>query len=138
YHLPGSMPYGGLRGRYYNHQDNATFGGFNYYSRMLAPSRTPYAERVDPTLPSTHITFPQPGASATHWSARWTGAIYLPLALGAIPMIINCADGLRVWIGKTRFVDDRAGGNWGSSAQRNISWTVSPSDFGQATGVSAW
>ncbi len=133
--LPGAYPTGGLRGRYWNDADLMGLDADDRYARRLAPDRTPYTERLDPVIDtSAGLTLPPtPGAAATYFAARWSGAVYLPLADGDVGIrLTNGAGGARVWVGDTawgnQIIDDWTG------------FTTSAGTAAQATlgGESGW
>lgn len=136
YVLPGganTFPYGGLKCRYYNHSDLTSFTNYGYFGRLLAPSRQPYAERVDETL--NNNAPPTPGVTTTaHWTARWIGAIYLSLDNGDTTLeIATTADAVRVWVGKTRW-GDQIIDSWSAVASRTLTGTISASALGGKRG----
>jgi hypothetical protein len=108
YRLPGSPTPGGLRGTYFDDADLRTVGytTADYYYRILAPTRQPYARRQDPTINFPTATPPtwQPAgpASGEYFSVRWTGAIYLDLANVDVTLRLDqLDDAARLWVGKT-------------------------------------
>lgn len=106
YRLPGTMPSGGLQGRYYDEAQHRALAIGNYLRRTLVPTRQPYAIRQDATINFPAATPPtwQPTgpASGAHFSVRWTGAIYLDLATSDITVRArDLDDAVRVFIGKT-------------------------------------
>lgn len=117
YVLPGTAstyPTGGLHARYYNDLSQSALGGTAYLQATLNPSKdnpasgqpSPY-DVVETTInansPASHVTT---GFATTNWSAKFFGAVYLPLATGDIGMAIDTAgagQAIRVWVGQTLF-----------------------------------
>lgn len=109
YRLPGTMPSGGLRGSYFDDADLRSLGDVPaYYSRVLAPTREPYARRQDTTINFPFATPPtwQPAgpAGGDNFSVRWTGSIFLDLAAADVTLRIASWNGcVRLYVGKTMF-----------------------------------
>lgn len=113
YVLPGNAttyPPGGLHARYYNDLDLQS--DVNRLSKILAPSRSQayagsgaseYANQQDPIINGQ--ANPTPGAAQTNWSAKWFGAIYLPLSRGNFVLQIGAYQetAFRLWVGQTEF-----------------------------------
>lgn len=109
YRLPSAPPPGGLRGAYYDEADLRVVGDTtaNFYLRVLAPTRKPYARRQDATINFTSANPPawQPvGSGGEYFTARWTGAIYLDLATADVTLrLTSLNNGARLYVGKTMF-----------------------------------
>jgi hypothetical protein len=108
YRLPGSPTPGGLKGAYFDDAALRPVGYLNadYYLRLLAPTRRPYARRQDATINFPTATPPtwQPTGppSGEYFSVRWTGAIYLDLATADVTLRLDqLDDAARLWVGKT-------------------------------------
>lgn len=108
YRLPGSPTPGGLKGNYFDDADLRTVGPTvaDYYWRILAPTKQPYARRQDPTVNFPTATPPtwQPAGplSGEYFSVRWTGSIYLDLANADVTLRLSQLDDAgRLWVGKT-------------------------------------
>lgn len=106
YRLPGAPAGSGLVGSYFSDTDltvtPASAAGLG--AQMLAPPRVPYMRRVDPTIAFSGAGWEPPGAYQDQtFSARWTGSIYLDLAHYDYQLYADVADGVRVWVGKTRW-----------------------------------
>jgi hypothetical protein len=110
YQLPRALTPGGLEGRYFDDSDGIA------YDRVLNPTREHYASRTDVTLVGGAAP---PAGGGTTWSVRWTGAIYLDLANFDYTLQTISTNGVRLWVGKTRFgeqlIDDWPAGSHGSS-----------------------
>lgn len=100
--LPGDYPPGGLRGRYFNYGDLQGLASGVREGRAFAPTREPYAERLDPQIDTSTVSMPvRPGADTTYWAARWTGSIYLPQSAGAVSLRVVTNGRVRAWVGGT-------------------------------------
>lgn len=116
--LPGILPSGGLTGTYFDDAELRPFGTTqNYYRRVLSPTRTPYARRLDTTVdwsaPSAGTWQPPGPPAGEYFSARWTGAIYLDLEASDYFLKLSAVDdGARLWVGWT-MIDRVACGVWG-------------------------
>lgn len=63
-------------------------------------------EQIEPTLDRNWDTVaPSAAVGRDHFSARWTGAIVAPRS-GSYTLAIETDDGVRVWIGGKRVIDD--------------------------------
>lgn len=152
YVLPGSYttyPAGGLHGRYYNDADLQMAVGGARESQILSPLRDAvqsgggpgfYADRLDATINLQANV--QPGAATSMWSARWFGAVYLPLAShpGTYTFVINLPTAgtgyaVRVWVGKTQF-GDQIINQWtlNSTPTQTPSGTVTTASLGSVDG----
>jgi hypothetical protein len=110
YRLPGSPPSGGLQGTYFDDVDlgPVTVGTIaTVYARVLAPIWQPYARRQDATInfPTASPGWQPAGPAANqHFSARWTGSIFLDLATADVTLqFASVEDAMRLWVGKTMF-----------------------------------
>lgn len=126
YVLPGSAstyPPGGLHGRFYNDLDLA--GDTYRTSKILAPSRAPYADDQLATInnPTSH----KPGADDSHWSLRAFGSVYLKA--GAYTFTVaNLDDGARLWVSKTGW-NDQIIDDWNTGGARTVTGTyTAPKD----------
>jgi hypothetical protein len=135
YVLPGDQPPGGLLGRYFDDADLQGFAIADRKTRILAPDRGHYAERVDASMDSASgLSIPvQPGNSGDYYSIRWSGSVYLRFDLGNYTIeTTSVDDGNRVWIGKTgwgeQVIDD-----WNTSSGTNTA-LLTASDYGSAAG----
>lgn len=118
--VPGTRPSGGLRGTYFDDADWRSFSGTShaYHRRVLTPTRTPYAKRLDATIDFAVATPPAwqaPGPpSGEFFSARWTGAIFMDLAASdRFIRLANIDLSARVWIGHTT-INRPVAGVWAS------------------------
>jgi PA14 domain len=117
--LPGTAstyPSGGLHARYYNDTDLAGAGA-NRLLTILNPTRSQayagsgtaeYANQQDATINHANSATgfaPTPGAANTNFSVKWFGAIYLKLSQGNYTISFTVDDGVRIWIGKTKWGD---------------------------------
>lgn len=119
YHLPGLPPPGGLWGEFYDDADLLLEYGLGtdigYRLRVLSPERERRYARQDETLAFATAAPPTWQAIATpngdHWSARWTGSIWLDLAAGEITLRTltgfagSEGDRVRLWVGRTMWGD---------------------------------
>ncbi|MGE0025694.1 MAG: hypothetical protein AB7O78_01645 [Thermoleophilia bacterium] len=127
YVLPGDQPSGGLRGRYFTTSDLQGLTSSIRNSRVFAPNRDSYAERLDPTLnTAAGLSLPvQPGNSGDYFAVRWFGAIYLRGDLGNYTIeTTSVVDGNRVWIGKTAWGDQIIDDWTTSSGTNSVTWTA--------------
>jgi hypothetical protein len=135
YVLPGDQPNGGLLGRYFNDADLEGLASADRKTRILAPDRSPYAERVDASMNSASgLSLPlQPGSAGDYYSVRWSGSVYLRGDLGNYTIeTTSVDDGVRVWIGKTGWGDQLID-DWNPSSGTNTAtWTAS--DYGSQAG----
>lgn len=100
YQLPGAPVPGGLWGEYYDESDLwMNSYAFDY---GLSPTKTPYQQRLDPTLSFAAGTWFPPGPGL-EVSMRWVGSVYLDLANYDFRLKLTTTDASRLWIGKTRF-----------------------------------
>jgi hypothetical protein len=152
YVLPGSAetyPTGGLHARYYNDVSASGLSGSAYLAKVLTPAGdnpaagtpAPY-DVIESSLtgsqsPASHVTS---GFAATNWSAKYFGAVWLPLALGNMPMAVGAftGAGVRVWIGKTQFGTQLVD-QW-NSAGGLYSFTVTAANYANGARVveSGW
>lgn len=135
YVLPGDYPPGGLRGRYFNNGDLQGYLSALRLARIMAPDREHYAERLDPVIDTSGgLSLPvQPGSDGDYFSVRWFGAVYLRGDLADVTFEANHADGVRLWVGKTRF-EDAIIDDWTSAGGRLTTGTWDASDHGSAAG----
>lgn len=135
YVLPGDQPPGGLRGRYFNDADLQGYASADRKTRILAPDRPHYAERLDPSMnTSSGLSIPmQPGNSGDYFSVRWFGSVYLRGDLGNYTFeTTSVDDGNRVWVGKTGWGDQLID-DWNTSSGTNTgTWTAA--NYGSKAG----
>jgi hypothetical protein len=135
YVLPGDMPTGGLRGRYFNDADLQGYASADRKTRILAPDREPYAERLDASMNSASgLSIPiQPGNSGDYFSVRWFGSVYLRGDLGNYTFeTTSIDDGVRVWVGKTGW-GDQIIDDWNAAAGTDTgTWTAA--NYGSQAG----
>lgn len=115
--LPGDHPTGGLRGRYHNLAANSGFASVpERRVRSLSPVSEPYGQRLDETIDTSGgLSLPlKPGAADDWFGVRWTGSIWLPLAVGAVQVrLLGTDDAGRLWIRDTRWGRQVADGWYG-------------------------
>jgi hypothetical protein len=136
YVLPTDLPTGGLHGRYWNDTDLQGVSSGLRKQRILAPTRSPYAERLDPVIDTSGgLSIPvQPGNSGEYFSVRWFGAVYLRLDQGDYAFeIASLDDGVRLWVGKTAWSDELLT-DWNDGAPRTVSATLTASTLGSEAG----
>lgn len=107
------LPWGGLRGRYYNAADLAGLDSGVRFSIMNEPPREPYGERLDATLDTAgglELSFDPGGSIGGHYGSQvWTGSIWLPASTVTFTIDNSTASGFTVEVNGTR------GGDGGSS-----------------------
>ena len=109
YRLPAAPPAGGLRGAYYDEAQLRPVGdtSADFYARVLSPTLSPYARRQDATINFTSAnppTWMPVGNGGAYFSARWTGAIFLDLAVADVTLRLTSLDnGARLYVGKTAY-----------------------------------
>jgi hypothetical protein len=152
YVLPGTAatyPTGGLHARYYNDVASGGLSGAAYLNTVLTPGKdnpasgqpTPY-DVIEPILdtseyPGAHVTS---GFAATNWSAKFFGAVWLPLAQGNVNMQVTDGgwvgtNGVRVWIGKTQFGTQLVD-QWTLTTSWSQTFTVNAAALANGSGVS--
>jgi hypothetical protein len=134
YVLPGDQPPGGLRGRYFNDADLQGFATADRKTRILAPDRESYGERLDASMNSASgLSIPMAGNSGTYFSVRWFGSVYLRGDLGNYTFeTTSVDDGVRVWVGETAWGDELID-DWNTSSGTNTgTWTAA--DYGSQAG----
>lgn len=100
---PGGQP--GLQAAYYNNEDL---------------SGTPALSRIDPAIDFNWGEGSPGGSVGTdHFSARWSGNITVPLAVGDVVLAASSDDGVRVWIDNQLCI-----GNWGPNNASTTESTV--------------
>lgn len=150
YGLPGTAqtyPTGGLHARYYNDVQAAGLSATNYLASVLNPGKdnpasgqpAPY-DVIEATLaattgPNNHVTS---GFATTNWSAKYFGAIYLPLASGNVSLSVAIGtsaetSAVRVWIGQTLFGTQLVD-HWAENAPATYTFTVSAANLANGDG----
>lgn len=137
YALPGSQPWGGLRGRYFSDADLQGLTATARGARVLSPVRTPAEERLDLVIDSggggASAIPPPSGNDGNYFSIRWFGSVYLRLDLGNYVFELNHADGVRAWVGKTAW-GDQVIDDWVVGASRLVTGTVNAANLGAKAG----
>lgn len=120
--LPGAPTPGGLRGRYWNEASTyasiESAGGSpqQILEAFLDPLTDASDSRLDATIDFASGTTWQPPAAqnaAGHWSARWTGSIYLDLSGNGRKLRLEILDdAARVWVGRTLRPDEAVIDSW--------------------------
>lgn len=93
----------GLQGEYFDDHDIARDDPSGAADRVLNPTRQPYARRIDRQITFTAADWqPSTPANSEHFSARWTGSVYLDLDNFDYALRVDMEDRARIWIGRTR------------------------------------
>jgi hypothetical protein len=137
YRLPGAPTPGGLMGSYF--AEDPTLDSDD--AMVLSPMNKPYMRRLDAAL-SFDATAALPNTwqpagtpQGEHFSARWTGAVYLDDP-SAYQFRARATDRVRVWIGKT-LLGDQIIDDWGSghtTMTTTASVEMPLADFGNEPG----
>jgi hypothetical protein len=142
--LPGTRPSGGLWGAYFDDADLRQLAGsiVSYHRRLLAPTRVPYAKRQDAQVNFAVATPPAwqaPGPpNGEYFSVRWTGAIFLDLAVNDVFMRLANVDlSARLWVGRTT-VDRPACGVWASGGAPPTTITSGSMRTHMGASLSGW
>lgn len=96
----------GLVGEWFTNPDVTTDGVADRYRNLMKPPATPYRRRLQSQLYLAASDWP--AGTANLPTARFTGAIYLPLDAADYRFqfdYLKLAQRYRMWIGKTRFKD---------------------------------
>jgi hypothetical protein len=140
--LPGTRPSGGLRAAYFDDADlrsQPTTAAL--LRRALSPTRPAYAKRTDAQV---NFAVASPAAwqavgppNGEYFSVRWSGAIYLDLAVAdQFLRLANIDQAARLWVGYTT-IDRVACGSWTSGT---APFTVTSGSMRTHTGgsLSGW
>lgn len=128
YHLPGAPVAAGLVGEYHNDADLNYNTWNDEVLRSMAPTREPYARRVDAAVNFAGANPPtfQPVGASGAWpiAARWFGSVYLDLDNYDYRFRTVASDRIRLGVGKTRVgVDALVVDDWFVTADTNVDRT---------------